>query len=83
MFSTEIYSRLCSSRAEWPVAPNFCSWATRKSSLFHRKHKEGTLDFTSSEHWAPFNFFSEHSLDIDPVDSVSNALSTFQTTGAC
>ena len=22
----------------------------------------GTLDFTSSEHWAPFNFFFEHSL---------------------
>ena len=24
-------TRLCSSKAKWPVAPNFCSWATRKS----------------------------------------------------
>ena len=27
--------------------------------------------------------FLEHNLDIDPVDSVIDALSTFQTTGAC
>ena len=49
-------SRLCSSRARWPVAPNFCSRVTRQSLLFHRNHMLGTLDFTSSEHWAPFNF---------------------------
>ena len=49
-------SRLCSNRARWPVAPNFCSRATRKSLPFHRNHMLGTLDFTSSEHWAPFNF---------------------------
>ena len=24
--------------------------------LFHRNHMLGTLDFTSSQHWAPFNF---------------------------
>ena len=25
--------------------------------FFHEKHTQGTLDFTISEHWAPFNFF--------------------------
>ena len=44
---------VCSSRA---LAPNFCSWATRKSQFFHTNHMLGTLDFTGSEHWAPFNF---------------------------
>ena len=47
---------LCSSRAQWPLAPNFCSWAIRKSYFFHTNHMLGTLDFTVSEHWAPFNF---------------------------
>ena len=47
---------LCSSRARWPLAPNFCPWATRKSQIFHTNHMLGTLDFTVSEHWAPFNF---------------------------
>ena len=46
----------CSSRARWPLAPNFCSWATRKSQIFHTNHMLGTLDFTGSEHWVPFNF---------------------------
>ena len=54
--SFDASSRLCSSRARWPVAPNFCSRGTIKSLLFHRNHMLGTLDFTSSEHWAPFNF---------------------------
>ena len=49
-------SGLCSSRARWPLAPNFCPWATRKSQIFHTNHMLGTLDFTVSEHWAPFNF---------------------------
>ena len=49
-------SGLCSSRARWPLAPNFCPWATRKSEIFHTNHMLGTLDFTVSEHWAPFNF---------------------------
>ena len=47
---------LCSSRAWWPLAPNFCPWATRKSQIFHTNPMLGTLDFTVSEHWAPFNF---------------------------
>ena len=50
------WPRLCSSRARWPMAPNFCSRVTRKSLLFHRNHMVGTVDFTSSEHWAPFIF---------------------------
>ena len=39
-----------------PVAPNFCSWVTRKSQFFHTNHMLGTLDFTGSEHQDPFNF---------------------------
>ena len=46
----------CSSRARWPLAPKFCPWATTKSQIFHTNHMLGTLDFTVSEHWAPFNF---------------------------
>ena len=46
---------LCSSRAQWPPAPNFCLWATGKSQFFHTNHMLGTLDFTGSEHRAPFN----------------------------
>ena len=46
----------CSSRARWALAPNFCSWATRKSQIFHTNHMLGTLDFTGSEQWAPSNF---------------------------
>ena len=53
----KLNSRLCSSRAGWPEAPNFCSRVTRKSLLFHRNHMLGTLDFTTSEHWVPFDFF--------------------------
>ena len=49
-------SGLCFSSARWPVAPNVCSWATRKSQIFHTNRMLGTLDFTVSEHWAPFNF---------------------------
>ena len=29
-----ISSKLCSSNAWWPMAPNFCSWATRKFCFF-------------------------------------------------
>ena len=39
-----------------PLTPNFCSWATRESQIFHTNHMLSTLDFTGSEHWAPFNF---------------------------
>ena len=47
---------LCSSRAQWPLAPNVCSQVTRKSYFFLTNHMLGTLDFAGSEHWAPFNF---------------------------
>ena len=40
----------CSSRARWALAPNFCSWATRKSQIFHTNHMLGTPDFTGTEH---------------------------------
>ena len=46
---------LCSSRAWWPLAPNFSPPATRKSPIFYTNHMLGTLEFTVSEHWAPFN----------------------------
>ena len=39
---------LCSSRALWPLVPNFCSWTTRKSQIFHTNHILGTLVFTGS-----------------------------------
>ena len=52
-----VWSGLCSSRALSPLAPNFCSWVTRKSQIFHTNHNMlGALDFTGSEHWTPFNF---------------------------
>ena len=31
------------------------SWVTRKSKIFHTNHMLGSLDFTGSENWAPFN----------------------------
>ena len=49
-------SGLCPSRAQCPLMPNFCSWVTRKSNFFHSNHMLDTLDFTGSEHWAPFKF---------------------------
>ena len=54
--SLKIHTGLCSSRSQWPLAANFCSWATRTSQVFHTNHMLGTLDFTGSEYWAPFNF---------------------------
>ena len=45
-------SGLCSSRARWPLVPNFCSRTTRS----YTNHMLGTMDFTGSEHWAPVNF---------------------------
>lgn len=47
---------------QWRVVPNFCSWVTRKSYFSHLNHVLGTLDFLSSENWAPFTFFKENSL---------------------
>ena len=49
-------SRLCSSRAQWPLAPNFCSWAARKSYFFRTNHMLGTQDFTGSEPGLPSIF---------------------------
>ena len=58
-------SHASSSRARWPLVSNFCPRATRKSQIFHTNHMLGTLDFTVSEHWAPFNFPSvEHRLEL-------------------
>ena len=45
-----IVAGLCSSRARWSWAPNFCPWVTRKSQILHTNHTLGTLDFTVSEH---------------------------------
>jgi len=56
MLHTVLPPGLCSSGAWWPMVPNFCSWATRKSKSFHTNHMLGTLDFTGAEHWALFNF---------------------------
>ena len=39
-------SGLCSSRARWPLVPNFCSWATRKSQIFHTNHMLGQVQST-------------------------------------
>ena len=55
-YGIRLNAGVCSSRARWPLAPNFCPQATRKSQIFHTNHMLGTLDFTVSEHWAPFNF---------------------------
>ena len=51
----KVQTRLCSSRARCALAPNFCSWVTRKSEIFHTNHMLGSLDFTGAEDWAPFN----------------------------
>ena len=56
VYTVPTVTELCSSRAQWPLAPNFCSWATRKSYVLHTDHMLGTLDFTVSELWAPNNF---------------------------
>ena len=56
-------SRLCPSSTQWPLAPNFCSQATRKSQFFHRNHMLGTLDSRGSEPLGSLQFFLEHSLE--------------------
>ena len=65
-------SGLCSSRAQWPLAPNFCPRATRKSQIFHTNHMLGTLDFTVSEYWAPFNFSQSTALYMQQCGQESN-----------
>ena len=59
----QCYSGLCSSRAQWPLAPNFCSQAIRKSYFFHTNHMLGTLDFFYSfGALGSLQFSLEHSL---------------------
>ena len=53
---TPLIPGLRSNRAQWPLAPNICSQATRKSYFFHTSHMLGILEFPVSAHWAPFVF---------------------------
>ena len=39
-----------------PWRLTLCPRPTGKPQIFHTNHMLGTLDFTVSEHWAPFNF---------------------------
>ena len=52
-----------SSRAQWPVAPNFCSWATRKSLLFFIQIICWAHWISQVSAWAPFNFSYSTALD--------------------
>ena len=61
------YSGLCSSRARWPLAPNFCSRATRKSQIFHTNHMLGTLDHYSFRALGSLQFSLENSLGISAL----------------
>ena len=54
---------LCSSRARWPLAPNVCPWATRKSQIFYTNHMLGTIEFYSFRALGSLQFSLEHSLD--------------------
>ena len=53
---------LCSCRAQWPLAPNFCSWATRKSQIFHTNHYAGHPGFYRFRALGSLLFSLEHSL---------------------
>ena len=52
---------LCSSRARWPLAPNFCSWVIRKSYFLHTNHA-GHPRFYSFRVLSSLQFSLEHSL---------------------
>ena len=56
LIDTPLIPGLRSNRAQWPLALNICSQATRKSYFFHTNHMLGILEFPVSEHWAPFVF---------------------------
>ena len=43
----------CALRAQWPLAPNFCSWATGKFQIFHTNHMLRTLQFSLEQSLAP------------------------------
>ena len=50
------------------LVPKFSSQAVKKSKFFfHRNHKLGALDFTSLQHWAPFNFSLSTALNSDTI----------------
>ena len=53
---------VCSSRARWPVAPNFCSWATRNLSFFIGIIYAGHTGFHKFRALSSHQFFLEHSL---------------------
>ena len=53
---------VCSSRARWPVAPNFCSWATRNLSFFIGIIDAGHTGFHKFRALGSHQFFLEHSL---------------------
>ena len=53
---------VCSSRARWPVAPNFCSWATRNLSFFMGIIYAGHTGFHKFRALGSHQFFLEHSL---------------------
>ena len=54
-------SGLCATRAHWPLAPNFCSWATRKSHFFIQSYA-GHPWFYSFRALGSLQFSLEHSL---------------------
>ena len=53
---------LCSSRAQWPLVPNFFSWATRKSQIFHTNHYAGHSGFYGFRALGSLLVSLEHSL---------------------
>ena len=64
LYQRVLYSGLCSSRARWPLASNFCPWATRKSQDFSYKSYAGHPRFYSFKALRSLQFSLEHSLDI-------------------
>ena len=66
-----------SSRARWPVATNFCSWATRKSLLFLYKSYAGHTGFHKFRASAPFNFLFKPWTENDNYPWIDKFLSFF------
>ena len=56
----KLYMELCSSRAWWPLAPNFCSWATRVL-VFPYKSYAGQPRIYSFRALGSLQFSLEHS----------------------
>ena len=50
-----LWAGLCSSRARWPQATNFCPWANRKTYFLHRDLGLGTPDCIDGSLWALFH----------------------------